>query len=213
MERKYNFTICRWHDFIYLENPKDSSRKKILEIINNYSTIAGWKNQYKNLLHFLRSGVSLFLIFSLFLAGIIVSIYTDTFVPLGELVEFRKCPHLEWQERGGPSKDCYLLRELSKVLLSLGRYELLMKCWAEGQGLCWSHPQHISEPGTARSVVDPPSFTQMQKYKTLPLADFPFLPEELRFQGQPTTQSGALLHFYILTRNYQKAKWGKQSQL
>ena len=38
-------------DIIYRENPKDSTRK-LIELINEFSKVAGYKSIYKNLLHF-----------------------------------------------------------------------------------------------------------------------------------------------------------------
>ena len=40
--------ICRWHDNL-IENPKHSTQK-ILELINEFSKVAGYKIKYKNLL-------------------------------------------------------------------------------------------------------------------------------------------------------------------
>ena len=41
-------TVCKWHD-PYIENPKDSTRK-LLELINEYSKVAGYKiNTQKSL--------------------------------------------------------------------------------------------------------------------------------------------------------------------
>ena len=36
---------------LYTENPKDSTRK-LLELINEFSKVAGYKMMYRNLLHF-----------------------------------------------------------------------------------------------------------------------------------------------------------------
>ena len=35
-------TVSRWHDPLYIENPKDSTRK-LLELINEYSKVSGYK--------------------------------------------------------------------------------------------------------------------------------------------------------------------------
>ena len=40
-ERSKPITICRWHD-LYLENPKDATRK-LLELINEFGKVAGYK--------------------------------------------------------------------------------------------------------------------------------------------------------------------------
>jgi len=49
--RSKTCTVCRWHD-LYIENPKDSTRK-LLELINEYSTVAGYKINTQKSLAFL----------------------------------------------------------------------------------------------------------------------------------------------------------------
>ena len=39
--RSKTLTVCRWHDPLH-RNPKDSTRK-LLELINEYSTVTGYK--------------------------------------------------------------------------------------------------------------------------------------------------------------------------
>ena len=36
---------------LYIENPKDATRR-LLELINEFGKVAGYKTKYKNLLHF-----------------------------------------------------------------------------------------------------------------------------------------------------------------
>ena len=47
--RSKTVTVCRWHD---IENPKDSTRK-LLELINEYSNVAGYKLNTQKSLAFL----------------------------------------------------------------------------------------------------------------------------------------------------------------
>ena len=49
--RSKTLTICRWHDPLQ-ENPKDSTRK-LLELINEYSKVAGYKINTQKYLAFL----------------------------------------------------------------------------------------------------------------------------------------------------------------
>ena len=49
--RSETLTVCRWH-VLYIENPKDSTRK-LLELINEYSKIAGYKINTQKSLAFL----------------------------------------------------------------------------------------------------------------------------------------------------------------
>ena len=50
--RSKTLTVYRWHDFLYIENPKDSIRK-LLELINEYSKVAGYKINTQKSLAFL----------------------------------------------------------------------------------------------------------------------------------------------------------------
>ena len=50
-KRSKTLTVCRWHDS-YIENPKDSTRK-LLELINEYSKVAGYKINTQKSLAFL----------------------------------------------------------------------------------------------------------------------------------------------------------------
>ena len=49
--RSKTLTVCRWH-VLYIENPKDSTRK-LLELINEYSKVAGYKINTQKSLAFL----------------------------------------------------------------------------------------------------------------------------------------------------------------
>ena len=49
--RSKTLTVCRWHDPL-IENPKDSTRK-LLELINEYSKVAGYKINTQKSLAFL----------------------------------------------------------------------------------------------------------------------------------------------------------------
>ena len=50
-KRSETLTVCRWHDPL-TENPKDSTRK-LLELINEYSKLAGYKINIQKSLEFL----------------------------------------------------------------------------------------------------------------------------------------------------------------
>ena len=48
-KRSKALIVCRWHDILYIENPKNSSRK-LLELISEFSKVAGYKtNTQKSL--------------------------------------------------------------------------------------------------------------------------------------------------------------------
>ena len=51
IRRSKTLSVCRWHE-LYIENPKDSTRK-LLELINEYSKIAGYKINAQKSLAFL----------------------------------------------------------------------------------------------------------------------------------------------------------------
>ena len=51
MENKKWNSVCRWHDHL-TGNPKDSTRK-LLELINEYSKLAGYKINIQKSLEFL----------------------------------------------------------------------------------------------------------------------------------------------------------------
>ena len=50
-KRSKTLTVCRWH-ILYIENPKDSARK-LLELINEYIKVAGYKTNTQKSLAFL----------------------------------------------------------------------------------------------------------------------------------------------------------------
>ena len=50
-KRSKTLTVCRWHD-LYVENPKDTT-KKLQEVINEYSIVAGYKINTQKSLAFL----------------------------------------------------------------------------------------------------------------------------------------------------------------
>ena len=50
-KRSKTLTVCRWHDH-YIENSKDTTRK-LLELINEYSKVAGYKINTQKSLAFL----------------------------------------------------------------------------------------------------------------------------------------------------------------
>ena len=50
--RSKTIPICRGHDTIYLENPKDSTRK-LLELIHEFGKVAGYKINTHKLMAFL----------------------------------------------------------------------------------------------------------------------------------------------------------------
>ena len=48
--RSKTLTVCRWH--VYIENPKDSTRK-LVELISEYSEVSGYKINTQKSLAFL----------------------------------------------------------------------------------------------------------------------------------------------------------------
>ena len=51
-KEEVKLTICRWHGFLYIENSKDST-KKLLELINEFGKVSGYKINAQQSLAFL----------------------------------------------------------------------------------------------------------------------------------------------------------------